>query len=133
MNICKKILLFHVDGKKASRIQTLCRTLHFQTKIVSGTQYRNSLGYVAGITGIPPIGQDDHTGLTDLSHDPFQKEMLIFSGMTSEELDLFLSSYRESGMEPIALKAVITPDNVFWSIGRLYRELEKEHSRLNKH
>ena len=59
-------------------------------------------------------------------------EMLVFSGMTSEQIDLFLAEYRKMGISPIACKAVITPVNIFWDAGNLAEELLKEHNQLHK-
>ena len=57
--------------------------------------------------------------------------MMIFSGMSSEQLDVFLKSYRESGISPIGCKGILTPNNVFWTAEELFQELWKEHLAMN--
>lgn len=61
----------------------------------------------------------------------FDGEMLIFSGMDSAAVDRFLAEYRKDGIEPVSLKAVITPHNIFWTAEKVYRELEREHGSLH--
>lgn len=123
----KQILCFSVEHKKETRIQDVCRKLGIQTKTVSGEQYGCALGYLAGIPGIPVIGQDeDFQGRPPLSS-PFMAEMLVFSGINSDELDVFLEAYKDAGIPPVPLKAILTPTNVFWSAHKLYRVLWAEH------
>lgn len=57
----------------------------------------------------------------------FPAEMLIFSEMNSDQVDVFLAEYKKSGVEPIALKAVITGNNIFWTAERTQKELLREH------
>ena len=58
-------------------------------------------------------------------------EMLVFSGMNQQQVDSFLKEYRNRGIEQIGCKAIITPDNVFWTAEKLFRELLKEHTFIN--
>lgn len=57
----------------------------------------------------------------------FPAEMLIFSEMNSDQVDVFLAEYKKAGVEPIALKAVITGNNIFWTAERTQKELLREH------
>ena len=132
MHTQKLILLFQMDSNKISRIQTLCQKLGFQTKVVSGNQFRYSLGYLAGINGIPMHGQDDTADTPSALLSPGVGEMLVFSGISSDELDLFLTAYREAGITPVACKGVLTPTNVFWSVNKLYKNLLAEHIKFSQ-
>ena len=40
---------------------------------------------------------------------------------------LEMAEYKKSGVEPIALKAVITGNNIFWTAERTQKELLREH------
>lgn len=57
-------------------------------------------------------------------------ELLVFSELTESKLDEFLAEYRKAGIEPIALKAVVTPHNAEWTIDELTAELIKEHTAV---
>lgn len=115
-----KVLLFHVEKTKQRQIADLCRKLKIESIIVPKRQYGESLGALAGIPGIPR--KNIVCDQTELSG-----EMLVFSGIDSEALDVFLEKYRESGIEPVALKAVVTPHNIFWNVPALFEELVREN------
>lgn len=53
--------------------------------------------------------------------------MLVFCGL-ERELDGLLAALRGAGI--VCLKAVLTPANRDWTLGRLYRELERERRAM---
>lgn len=120
MENTKKVLLFHVKKEKRLQIENLCRGLEMKAIAVEYKQYLEPLGVIAGIQGIPKSGKV-YQGMD------FPMEMMVFSGIHQELLDVFLQKYRELHIEPIALKAILTPTNVFWNAEQLYQELLKEH------
>lgn len=124
MAINAKILLFHMKPDKTKQIEAICRNLKIQTVKVKLTSYNQKLGYLAGITGF----SRENTAYTGPD---FPTEMLVFSGMDSDMVDVFLSKYKEASIPPIGLKAIITQHNIFWTAEDLYKELLKEHSKFN--
>ena len=67
--------------------------------------------------------------------DPFKIEMIVLSGINTDEIDTFLKEYRKSGLEPIPLRAMLTPHNIHWTPKKLHKELMIEHmmhKKLNK-
>ena len=116
MSFTQVILLYHIEKTKEMQIRQLCKRLFITVKTVQRTDYSQSLGYLAGVAG-------------------FARKNAVylgFSGMTSEQIDLFLAEYRKMGISPIACKAVTTPVNIFWDAGNLAEELLKEHHQLHK-
>lgn len=116
----RKVLLFHVKKEKCEQIKELCREFEMDAVTVDPRQYLEPLGVIAGIEGIP------HSGKIYQGTD-FPMEMMVFSGMPQELLDIFLKKYRECSIDPIALKAIVTPTNIFWNAAQLYQELAREH------
>lgn len=114
------ILLFGVNIMKANQIINLCKELNHNAKIVPKSDYAKPLGALAGITG--------KKGGAVYSGGDFANEMMVFAGISSEELDEFLAVYKKEGIAPIVRKAVITQSNAAWSALKLYRELD-EHMR----
>ena len=96
-----------------------------QMIFIEKKQYSETLGALAKIQGIPLSNTPD-TGAE------FPAEMMVFSGMDSQALDRFLKKYRELQIAPITLKAVLTPNNIFWNPRQLYGELQKEHAAFQK-
>lgn len=125
----QKALLFAVKSAKARQIEDLCHSLGVRAVRVSPSAYGENLGFLAGIQGIPRGGSprsDKGPGKE------FPSEMLVFSGLDSGSLDTFLKSYREAGIPPVALKATLTPHNIFWTPEQLYGELLREHAAFHK-
>lgn len=53
-------------------------------------------------------------------------DIIIFSGLADETLDMFLAEYKAEGIEPVEIKAVITQTNIAWSVYELICSIEKE-------
>lgn len=123
MENTRKVLLFQVNPQKRMQIEKLCHELEMETVTVDRKQYSEFLGFIAGIQGIPKSGKI-YQGMD------FPMEMMVFSGIHQELLEVFLRKYRELSIDPIALKAVLTPTNIFWNAEQLYQELLKEHMSL---
>jgi len=62
----------------------------------------------------------------------FPAEMLVFSGMNSTQVEVFLAEYKKTGVPAVGLKAIVTPHNVFWTAEALFKELLKEHLHMSK-
>lgn len=126
MNASKKILLFHIEAKKARQIKDLCQTLGIGTVCVSPKEYGAPLGKIAGVTDLPSSSSPDQDSFIQRRELP--SEMMVFSGFPSEDLEHFLKCCRDAGIPPTPLKAVLTPHNIFWSAEKLYGELLQEHA-----
>ena len=116
-----KILLFNVNIMKAGSIINLCRGLSHEVISVSKTDYGKPLGVLAKMPGM----KDDST----YTGKEFTNEMMVLSGLSSEELDVFLERYKKAGIGEIKRKAVLTASNFLWSATKLYAELD-EHATM---
>lgn len=119
----KKVLLFQVEKEKKKQIVALCRTLEITPVIISRGQYEESLGALAGIDGFTLSGKG-------YGGPPLDTDMMVFSGISSDALDIFLKEYKRAEIAPIPLKAVLTKHNIFWNARQLYDELYKEHTQI---
>ena len=120
----QKVLLFSVAPQKVSKIEKMCKTLGILVKQVDKADYGQQIGAIAGITGFRKSATQ--------STITFPAEMLVFCGMNSAQIDVFLAEYKKSGIEPIGCKAIVTPDNVNWTADKLFRELLREHMFMNR-
>lgn len=118
------ILEFRIDRKKHEVITEIGRKLGIKIIEVSRRDYGQKLGVLAEVAGFKREKKV-------YSGPELPAEMLVFSGMNSDQLDEFLAQYRESGQPQIGLKAVVTANNVSWDAETLFRELLKEHSMRN--
>ena len=49
---------------------------------------------------------------------------------TEEKLDVLLKSMKNGVIPQVALKAVLTAQNCFWTFAQLFQELEEEHQHF---
>ncbi len=59
---------------------------------------------------------------------PLDEPMMIFCGLSSEQVSLFLDLMRRLGITQIGLKAMLTPTNQSWTSLQLYQELKSERA-----
>ncbi|MGN0436348.1 MAG: DUF3783 domain-containing protein [Wujia sp.] len=111
-----KILLFNVNLIKANSIMGLCKKLFHDAMIIPRRDYSKPLGVLLGVPGLK--NNNTYTG------NEFKNEMMVFSGLSSEELDLFLDEYKKAGIGEIKRKAIITGANMLWTPIKLYSELD---------
>ena len=122
----QKILLFSVAAQKVEKIKSpVQKLLEYTVQQVEKSDYGQKLGAIAGITGFKKDG-------SRYSGADFPAELLVFSGINSSQMDIFLAEYKKAGIEPIGCKAVVTPDNVFWSADKLFREIFREHLFMSR-
>lgn len=117
------ILEFRLDRDKHNMLQEICVRLGIKNICVGRRDYAQKLGALAGVAGFSK-DQKKYTG------PEFPAEMLVFSGMNSGQVDIFLDEYKKTGLAPIGLKAVITANNVFWTAETLFQEIMREHMGL---
>lgn len=114
------ILTFGVGKEKIKVVRSIAQKNRIQIKEISRKDYNQKLGALAGIQGFAKEkviynGPD------------FPLEMIVFSGIDSAQIDTFLADYKQTGAQPVPLKAIITPQNIFWTVETLFKELWKEH------
>lgn len=117
--MAQTILLFRINRDKYAVIQNVCRTLGIRIIDVARKDYSQKLGTLAQIQGFTREAKKYDGGISGRNAD--------FSEMNSDQVDVFLAEYKKSGVEPIALKAVITGNNIFWTAERTQKELLREH------
>ena len=63
---------------------------------------------------------------------PVTKEDLILCGFDNKAVNLLLSSIRRGRLKNVPLKAMLTPNNISWTIETILQELSKEHEYFHK-
>ena len=114
------ILTFGLEKEKFRAVRITAQRNQIQVKEISRKDYSQKLGVLAGIQGFSKEkviynGPD------------FPLEMIVFSGIDSAQIDTFLADYKQTGAQTVPLKAIITPQNIFWTVEALFKELWKEH------
>lgn len=126
-------VMFHVNNiKKEKQIAALCRSLKLGIRNIKQHDLNKQLGSICtqgGSKGGNVLSKTEGVKAPDKYRLP---ELIIFYGLSDETLDKFLEEYKKSGIEPVSLKAVVTPENISWSIYKLVCELEKERIQYEK-
>ena len=119
----KQILIFNINVGKINILKKICEELSIRIVPISRKDYSQELEYLASIPGFKKNN-------INYKRSELPSEMLVFSGLTSDDIDEFLASYKKSMLPPINLKAVITTYNINWTPEALYSELLKEHMKM---
>ena len=120
------ILLMHCkEMEKQQKIRKLCQRFGMECRMLTEKDGKEELGVLCATY---PVAVGKH------EMPPFawqMPELLVFSGLQENSLQLFLAAYRETQIEQIPLKAIVTPHNISWSIYELSRELASEHAAMH--
>ena len=118
------LLTYNLDFMTTEKLSALCADMGIELRAVKPFEYSLPIGALAGLPFAGP-GQ--------FSMQPaFPDQMLVICHILSDQLDALLTGMRAAGIPRIALKAVLTPNNVTWSSGKLYAELKREHEAMSR-
>ncbi len=127
----KIVLLFRMNQPKKEQIKELCGQMGFRTEEITPMRYGDSLGSLAGLGEIATANSKIGSGTRPfVGQYELPAEMMVFYGLESAELDEFLKKYRQAGIEPVPIKAVVTPFNMQWTPYQLFNELMEEHRAM---
>lgn len=110
-----RILLYNITGDKLRKIRTAAGLLGLETVEVPPEAFAHPLGHVLGYEGFAASD----------GAETFTEEMMVMETLSSPLLD----AMRGAGAT-VALKAVVTEQNVRWSSAQLCRELQREHEAM---
>ena len=117
-------LLYHIsDPARLARVRGWLERAGVRSLELAPTELHQSLGVLLGLPGFAR-----EPGLR-LGGGPTE-EMLVMFAFRGDLLNSFLAFFREEGLAPVALKAMVTPINVHWSALRLHEALREEHAQL---
>lgn len=118
----KKILFYTPNQQKYESVLSLCRDMQISLKRLdykdltrSVTDLFNAKANSSGAT-LPPLY--------------ISPEVMVICGLSDKDLDVFLAKYKEAKIEPVKLKAIMTPFNFKMSIYELTQELIKEAASI---
>ena len=123
MKPIEQVLLYHLQSaEKEQAYCSLLSSLSIPYSIVDPQAADNTLGSLLHRSGFPAPILSEST--------PLAGELMILSGFTELRLNTLLSRIRGAGLEPIALKAVVTPTNIHWTLKKLFGHLLLEHMQM---
>lgn len=117
-----KLIIYNIDDiDKEKQLTEFCRRLGYNVRKIKNSEADTCVGTLAGIKVPNTVPKKEK------APEGYKiPELIIFSGISDGDLDGFLAEYKSAGILPVALKAVVTPHNVSWSVYELARELQRE-------
>ncbi len=128
--MAQTILLFRINRDKYAVIQNVCRTLGIRIIDVARKDYSQKLGTLAQIQGFTREAKK-------YDGPEFPAEMLIFSEMNSDQVDVFLAEYK-SGTSPRKIledhgfDISIIGERRIWSISNHIRTEYKKYGEFHE-
>lgn len=122
-----QILLYNFkDEDRLHQIRRYLNRHRISVRMVQQPEYLESLGFLFEIPGF------SKNPVFNLGKN-FQEEMMVLKDFSSEQLDEFLAFFKENGLLPVNLKAMLTPVTVHLDSLKLHDELMKEHTEMYSH
>lgn len=121
-----QVLLYNFRQDERTRLlRRYLRKNGISVRMVETAEFLHPLGYLFGLPGFTPCPQFNMGG-------NFHEEMMVMGNLSGAQTDGLLDFFRSSGLEPVDLKAVLTPVTAHWSSLKLHDELSKEHKAMNR-
>ena len=114
------IFTFNLTESRLTKLRFICFKLGILVKSIPPERHDH---HIASI-----IGQCEPE--TELSVNHFEDEMLLFHNMSDYQLNQLLTTCKQQRFAPVALKAIVTPDNCAWTAMELWIELHQEREAI---
>ena len=124
MIILKPMILYYDNGQPERRRLLEKSVSHMGIICVSVTPalFKQTVGHLAKLKGFPAKPQ------SPLEVPPsITEEVMVMCNFSEKKLDELLTAMKQGLVPRIALKAVLTAQNSFWTFAQLFEELYEEH------
>ncbi|MCH4178934.1 MAG: DUF3783 domain-containing protein [Megasphaera sp.] len=139
----KMILAVNFTADRLQQLKLLGLLTKASVKAVAENEKTEKVGTLLGLTAeeVEEIASIKKQTADDKVHDkvdedeqsqPVTKEAIVLCGFDKTSLNLLLDSIRRGKLKNVPLKAMITPNNISWSIQTILQELNKEHEYFKK-
>ena len=123
----KQAIIYQPDEKAFRQLLELMQSLGIREKRIEEKELSLPIGSLLGLPGLFPAEKESIPG-SYAAVPP----LTVLSGFTGEDLDAFLEARKNSGLYGLGFLAVVTLDNIGWSMRALGRELILEHEAIKK-
>ena len=115
------VLLYHfTDEEKENKIKAVLKRMKIKTKNISGEMMSQKVGYLVGMPSFKETISEEPV-------EPFDQEVMVMQGINNKRTNEILLNFKAEDIEKIALKAIVTPYNIFWTFSRLCKTIQKDH------
>jgi len=113
------VLIYNMEGERKRQVELLAACHGIRVRAVPAAEYGRALGTLCGLPeegGAPGLWNG------------FAEEMLVMAHFTEPLFHRFVDGFRQAGIAPIRLKAVLTETNKSWNSCELRAELVREEA-----
>ncbi len=139
----RMMLAVNFTPERLEQVKLLALLTKSKIKAVTDEEKGETVGKVRGLTDeeiaeISAMRQDTEEARVhekmneDENLPPVTKEALILCGFDNKVVNLLLDSIRRGRLKNVPLKAMLTPNNISWTIETILQELSKEHEYFHK-
>lgn len=139
----RMMLAVNFTPERLDQVKLLALLTKSKVKAVTEAEKGETVGKVLGLTDeeiaeIAAMKQEtEQTKVHEQMNEdekllPVTKEALILCGFDNQAVNLLLSSIRRGRLKNVPLKAMLTPNNISWTIETILQELSKEHEYFHK-
>lgn len=124
MTIRKPMILYYDNGQpeRGRILEKAAVRMGITLFPVIPAHFTQTVGHLAKIKGFPANPSCALQLPPEIS-----QEVMVFCHFTDQKLNEFLGAMKSGILPHVALKAVLTPQNSFWTFHQLFEELYEEH------
>jgi len=125
----KIIVLYHFqDSDIGRKIDTIATTLGIKIRHIQEDELRYPIGYFIGLEGYDKPIENSKSRQKIIP----EEAMLIMHYFDDQEINQFLKLCNEHQVPFIALKAIVTPNNVNWGFVKLHQHIKEEYQKMEE-
>lgn len=117
------VLCYNMEGDRAAQVRALALNAGIEPFLVPPEAYLQTIG---ALCGVRPASDEAYDG------PGFPEEMMLMAFLEKGMLTVFLDGFREKGLQPVPLKAMLTENNSKWNSLQLHAELKEEHAYFQR-
>ena len=114
------IYTFNLNENRLTKLRFICFKLGLLVKPIPPERFDHHIASLIGLCEPE----------TEASANTFDDEMLLFHNLSDYQLNTFLATCKQQRFAPVALKAIVTPDNTAWTAVELHAELWQERQAV---
>ncbi|WP_110955557.1 DUF3783 domain-containing protein [Anaerosinus massiliensis] len=121
------VLLYHfTDQEKEAKIKSVLTQMKIGVKDISEEMIVQKVGYLVEAANFKETISAEIV-------ESFDQEVMVMYGIHNKRMNEILAKFKDAQIEKIALKAMVTQYNIFWSFSRLCKTIQKDHlAYINK-
>ena len=119
----EEIYLYHIapESEKGLLLSKGLDKLGLSCRFLEDSCWTQPVGYCVGAPGYPEKASEDVPPESP-------QELFLMKDLSPARRDQVLAAFRDKTLPQVELKAIVTPHNQAWPLGKLIAELTKEHA-----